>query len=121
MDLPSWSAGPGELVAVDLPPGPPWLTVVERVWEQGAALLPLDRRLASPERRALLDLAAPTWLIESAGAQVFAGRGLEPGTGVVVATSGTAGSPKLVELSRTAVSAALIASAEILGLSLIHI
>jgi O-succinylbenzoic acid--CoA ligase len=117
VNLPEWSAGPGELVAVDLPPGPHWLTVVERVWAQGAALLPIDHRLASRERRAVLDLASPTWLIETSGAQVFAGAGLHQETGVVVATSGTAGAPKLVELSRAAIAAALDASGEALGCS----
>jgi o-succinylbenzoate---CoA ligase len=117
VNLPEWSAGPGELVAVDLPPGPHWLTVVERVWAQGAALLPIDHRLASRERRAVLDLASPTWLIETSGAQVFAGGELHQETGVVVATSGTAGAPKLVELSRAAIAAALDASGEALGCS----
>lgn len=117
MNLPGWSAGPGELVAVDLPPGPHWLTVVERVWTQGATLLPLDHRLTGPERRALMELARPTWLVQASGAQVFPGRTVPEGTGVVLATSGTAGSPKLVELSRAAIAAALDASALALGIS----
>lgn len=118
MNLPQWSAGPGELVAVDLPPGPHWLTAVERVWSQGAALLPLDHRLAAAaERRAVLERARPTWLVEPSGAKVFPGRRVSKGTGVVVATSGTGGAPKLVELSRSAIIAALDSSSQALGCS----
>ena len=38
-------AAPGLLVAVDLPPGPVWLDVLADLWNEGAAVLPLDARL----------------------------------------------------------------------------
>jgi O-succinylbenzoic acid--CoA ligase len=112
-----YGVGPGELLAIDLPAGPAWIDLVRELWEEGIAFLPLDRRLADPERRALVDRARPAAVLDATGGTTLfgdAGR-LSPGTAVVVATSGTEGAPKLVELSRSAVTAAVEASAEVLG------
>ena len=74
------SAAPGELVAVDLPPGPRWLDVVAELWDRGVAFLPLDRRLTERERRDVLDRAAPalvlsddekTWFADGRPYRVF--------------------------------------------------
>lgn len=100
----------GDLLAVVLPPGPPWLEVVREAWERGVALFPIDTRLTEGERAALLERGKPTAVLDPDGRRAFDG---EPcGAAVVVATSGAAGEPKLVELSRGAVDAAVRASAE---------
>ncbi|HXF73190.1 MAG TPA: AMP-binding protein [Actinomycetota bacterium] len=107
---------PGDLVAVDLPPGPAWLAALETALEAGAAVLPLDPRLAGPERDELLARARPTHAFD--GEELVAlGGGLPVNRAVrlVVATSGSGGRPKLVELTLGAVEAAARASSEALG------
>lgn len=101
--------GTGDLVAALLPPGPAWLEVVREAWEREVALLPVDTRLTEAERRALLERARPTALLDPDGVRPLDGEPCE--AALVVATSGAAGEPKLVELSRAAVEHALAASA----------
>ncbi len=89
---------------------------VEDLWASGAAILPLDPRLAAPEIRAILGRARPGVLLDAEGTTVMTeSRGVDPGVGLVLATSGTAGAPKAVELSRAAVAAAVLGSAQALG------
>jgi o-succinylbenzoate---CoA ligase len=107
--------GPGELVAIDLPPGPRWLPLLEGLWASGATVLPVDHRLAAAERRAVLDRARPAVLIDGDGVTIFVGDPVDETVGLVMATSGTAGAPKLVELSRAALTAAIDASSSMLG------
>ena len=116
------SAAPGELVAIDLLPGPRWVEVVEELWGRGVAFLPLDSRLTEPERRAIVDRASPS-LILSADEEVwFAdGAAVDERIGVVIATSGTIGVPSLVELPRSAVRASLEISAGALVLEPQHV
>ena len=103
---------PGDLVAVALPPGPGWMDLVRRIWDAGAALLPVDHRLPEPEVRRLLDRARPTVLLAADG-PVRRPHGLpeEHGVALVVPTSGTAGEPKLVRFDRAGIDAAVAASA----------
>lgn len=110
-------ASPGFVVAVDLPPGPAWLDVMSELWAEGAAILPLDRRLTDRDRRAIVDLARPASVISADDEVLFADpEPIDPErAGLVMATSGTAGSIKLVELSRAAVSAAVGSSFVALG------
>jgi O-succinylbenzoic acid--CoA ligase len=104
---------PGDLVAAYLPPGPAWVRLVADVWDAGAALLPLDVR--SPDTRAVLERAGATILVDDDGPHRLAPPTGDRSLALVVATSGTSGEPKLVELSRTAVRAAVEGSAESLG------
>ena len=108
--------GPGDLVVVSLPPGPAWVPLLEDLWAAGAAVLPVDPRLTARERWAIVDLARPTVLLDEDGAIVdTGGRRVDAGTGLVIATSGSAGVPKVVELSRRAIEAAVAGSARALG------
>jgi O-succinylbenzoic acid--CoA ligase len=109
------TGGPGELVAIELPPGEAWLEVVGDLWWRGVAFLPLDIRLSATERRVLLETAQPTTVMERLGETAYPGRRVTPDVGVVVATSGTGGAPRLVELSRAAVTEAVQGSAIALG------
>lgn len=105
----SLSVAPGELVAIDVPPGPAWVPLVHRLWHEGIAFMPLDERLPDPERRRLLDLARPAAVLGAGGGStVYAGSApVDPDLALVMATSGTGGVPRLVELSRDAVTAAV--------------
>ncbi|MGZ8580765.1 MAG: class I adenylate-forming enzyme family protein [Actinomycetota bacterium] len=104
-----FGVAPGELLAVDLPAGPAWVPLLHRLWSENTAFFPLDERLPEPERRRLLDLARPAAVLGAGGGTtVFAGaEPVDPGIAVVIATSGTGGAPRLVELSRDAVIGAV--------------
>jgi o-succinylbenzoate---CoA ligase len=105
-----------ELIAIDLPPGPGWLELVRRLWFEGVPFLPLDHRLAEAERRAIVDRARPTSVLDRSGETLLADAApVSPGVAVVVATSGAGGRPKLVELHRVAVAVAVRTSADRLG------
>ncbi|HEX3607035.1 MAG TPA: AMP-binding protein [Candidatus Dormibacteraeota bacterium] len=107
---------PGDLVAVALPQGPAWAEQVARCWEAGAALLPVDPRLPAPAVDALLRRARPTLLVEPDETRRLAsGLRCDPAVAAVVATSGSTGEPRLVELDRAAVTASVGASAVALG------
>lgn len=63
------------------------------VWDRGDAVLPVDPRLPAPARAALLGVLRP-------------GEAVEEGDALVVATSGTTGTPRGVVLTHSAVQAA---------------
>jgi O-succinylbenzoic acid--CoA ligase len=111
------SVGPGDLVAVEAPPGPFWTSVVRGAWESGAAILPLDMRLTPADRTALLERAHPTHRLNDEGLllQLHGGVPAAPGLALLVATSGTSGRSKLVELTRDAIESALHGAAERIG------
>jgi O-succinylbenzoic acid--CoA ligase len=102
-------AAPGELVAVDLPPGELWLDVLADLWWRGVSVFPIDHRLTVREKRALVDIARPSVLVDADGDTVFPDVGVtDPHTAaVVVATSGTSGPPRLAELPRAALEGAI--------------
>jgi len=116
--LRSLSAGPGDLVATLTPaPGPgagaAFTDLVVESLRSGAALFPLDRRLAPDERARLLAQARPTFFIDddpSGPHRMAAGEPVRSDVALVMATSGSTGNPKLVELTRPAVDSAVDAS-----------
>jgi O-succinylbenzoic acid--CoA ligase len=106
----------GDLVAAAMPPGGGWIDLLRRAWAAGSAVLPVDHRLPRPEVDALLSVARPT--ARTDGKDVERDPGGVPaddGVALVVATSGSAGRPKLAELTHDALAASLSASAERLG------
>jgi O-succinylbenzoic acid--CoA ligase len=101
-----------DVVAVTLPPGPEWAGIAGGVWQAGAALFPVDHRLALPQARELMDRAAPTVLLDPEGwHRLASGRPAQDGVALVVHTSGTGGVPKLVQFDRPAIDAAVASSA----------
>lgn len=91
------------------------MSLTDEVWQAGAALLPVDSRLPEAEARELIGRARPTRLVTDDGATHLEGEPVPDGVAAVVATSGSAGSPRLVELSRDAITAAVTSSAAVLG------
>ena len=102
---------PGDLLAVAVPPGPRWPAILSAVRESGAAVFPVDHRLPAS---AVADLRARARPTASLGPDGFRrlpeGEPVDPAVRLVMATSGTAGPPKLVELTEPALEAALVAS-----------
>jgi o-succinylbenzoate---CoA ligase len=76
---------------------------LQRAWDAGHAVFPLDPRLPRAARAAVLDAARPDDPVE-------------PGDALVVATSGTGGAPKAVVLTHDAVAASSRATSERLGI-----
>jgi O-succinylbenzoic acid--CoA ligase len=109
-----------DLVAASLPAGDAWPETLRRVLDAGAALWPVDPRLASAATDRLLRSARPTVRVtQERGALRWRrsrdGLPVDAEVSLVVATSGTAGDPKLVELDRPAIDAAVSGSVEALG------
>jgi o-succinylbenzoate---CoA ligase len=92
------------------------MTVLEDLWASGAAILPLDPRLAAAETRRIVALTRPGVLLDADGTTIMTDTtGVDPGVGLVMATSGTAGAPRAVELPRSAVEAAVLGSGLAIG------
>ena len=101
----------GDVVAVALPPGEAWLGIAAAAWAAEASLLPVDHRLAAPAAQSLLADGRPTVLVSDEGwKRVRSGRLEDPEVALIVPTSGSSGRPRLVELGRGAVQAAVSAS-----------
>jgi len=101
----------GDVVAVALPPGDAWLGIASAAWAAEASLLPVDHRLPEPAAQSLLADGRPTVRVSPLGwKRVRSGRAADPELALIVPTSGSSGRPRLVELGRTAVLAAVSAS-----------
>lgn len=105
------------LVALDLAGGPDFVEALQRVWDRGDAVFPVDQRLPSPARRTLLRAMAPASVIDATGDEqrLADGRPVEDGDALVVATSGSTGAPKGVVLTHDAVAASARATSGALG------
>jgi len=107
-----------DLLAVHAPPSVGWVDLLREAWSVGAAILPLDVRLPANRVTELIDRAAPTAIVRDVAEDVERRSGGVPVDDVVrlvVATSGTAGTPKLAELSEAALAAGITASAARIG------
>ncbi len=91
----------GRLVVLEAT-GAPFVAALQRAWDDGDAVLPLDPRLPTAARDAVLAAARP-------------GEPVEDGDALVVASSGTTGEPKAVVLTHEAVTASALASSSALG------
>jgi o-succinylbenzoate---CoA ligase len=93
-----------DLVAIALP-RPAAARAVVAAWEAGEAVLPLDPAAPAPELARVLAGARPTHLLDGDGRRRLpGGEPVEPGVAALVATSGTSGVPKLVELGADAIA-----------------
>jgi O-succinylbenzoic acid--CoA ligase len=101
-----------DLLAVKLAPGHKWLELIREAWNCGAAVLPVDHRLSEAEVAHIYKGARPTVVLEDSQSPVrlSSGAPVDPEVALVVATSGTTGAPKTVELTHAAVKAAVEAS-----------
>ncbi|HTT85982.1 MAG TPA: AMP-binding protein [Acidimicrobiales bacterium] len=105
------------LVALAAAGGAAFVTRLRRAWDDGDAVLPVDPRLPGAALERLLAGLAPAVLVDPSGAarSVGGSRPVEDGDALVVATSGSTGSPKGVVLTHEAVAASARATSARLG------
>ncbi len=87
------------LVALDLPGGPDFVVALRRIWDAGDAAFPVDQRLPPAAKADVL-------------AAMRVGEEVEPGDALVVATSGSTGTPRGVVLTHDAVAASAMATSD---------
>lgn len=92
------------LIALDRPGGPGFVEDLQRIWDAGDAAFPVDQRLPEAAKRELC-------------ATVRVGDPVESGDALVIATSGSTGSPKGVVLTHDAVAASATATSAHLGVT----
>ncbi|MEN9823147.1 MAG: 2-succinylbenzoate--CoA ligase, partial [Actinomycetota bacterium] len=112
------------LVALDLPGGQEFVDALRREWDAGHVVMPVDQRLPDPARRALFDAMQPDAVLDTSGRTSLdsndPGRrdalmALEDGDALLMATSGSTGSPKGAVLTHDAVRASALATSRRLG------
>ena len=102
------------LVAVPLG-GPAFVAVLRQLWDEGAAVFPLDRRLPPPVRAAVLARVRPTEVWDDDGRRSLAdGEPAAESDALVLATSGTTATPKGVVLTHAALDHAARMTSEAL-------
>jgi O-succinylbenzoic acid--CoA ligase len=96
----------GRLIAIDLPGGDGFVVTLERIWDEGDAAFPLDRRMPrAGQQRMLAQMGAAAIVTADGEAALATGRPVEDGDALVIATSGSGGEPKGVVLTHAAVVA----------------
>src|SRR3954462_9767022 len=85
------------LVPLHLPAGPPFVDALQRAWDDGDAVLPVDPRLPA----AAVDRLLTSMQVDEP---------VDDGDALVVATSGSTGEPKGVVLTHDAVGASAFAT-----------
>jgi O-succinylbenzoic acid--CoA ligase len=106
-----------DLIAVALPAGPEFVATMQATWADGDAILPIDPRLPAPAVEHLLDSLRPAAVIDEHGERHTRPDGVPTldGDAVVIATSGSTGSPKGVVHTRDSVAAMAVATSTGLG------
>ena len=100
-----------ELTGIDLPGGSEFVDTLQRVWERGDAVFPVDRRLPTSSQRALLErFGASSVITEQGESHLSTGVPTEEGDALVVATSGSSGEPKGAVLTHAAIAASATAT-----------
>lgn len=95
-----------ELVALVLPGGPAFVQELQRAWNAGDAVLPLDPRLPHTVLDDLIAALHPSRIVDATGeTQLSDGEPVEEGDALVVATSGSTGTPKGVVHTHASVAA----------------
>lgn len=106
-----------ELVCLDMPCGDSFVQRLLQAWDDGDAIFPLDQRLPAPARHTVLSSLRPTIMATADDDYRVDGDPVENGDAIVVATSGTTGSPKGVVLTHDSVRASALATSKRLGVT----
>ena len=105
-----------DLIALDVAGGPAFRAGLERAWNDGDAVFPLDRRLPRDAAHEMMKALGAGVILTNHNRTVTSfGRPIEAGDALVVGTSGTGGTPRGVVLTHEAVWAAAVATSLRLG------
>ena len=109
------------LIALDMPASKTFVELVQRVWSNGDAVLPIDQRLPQHGKKLLLDAMSPSEIIDASfdSSALPDGRPMQDGEALVIASSGSTGSPKGIIHTHSSVLAGAQASASRLQLTAI--
>ena len=107
------------LIALDMPASKTFVDLVQRAWSNGDAILPIDQRLRPSGKKMLLDTMAPSEVIDASftASSLPNGRPMQDGDALVIASSGSTGSPKGIIHTHSSLLAGAQASAARLQLT----
>jgi len=107
------------LIAFDMPASKTFVDLVQRAWSNGDAILPIDQRLPLDGKKMLLDTMAPSEIIDASftTSSLPNGRPMQDGDALVIASSGSTGSPKGIIHTHSSIFAGAQASVSRLQLS----
>ena len=111
-----------QLVALDMPAGNQFLAAALGVWDRGDAVFPLDQRLPAVAQFELISAMAPASIIDASGNETSLpdARPVRSGDSLVIATSGSSGTPKGVVHTHASMNAAAKSSNSRLGCTKDH-
>ena len=107
------------LIALDMPASQTFVDLVQRAWSDGDAILPIDQRLRPAGKKMLMDTMAPSEIIDASftASTLPNGRPMQDGDALVIASSGSTGSPKGIIHTHSSLLAGAQASAARLQLT----
>lgn len=107
------------LIALDMPASTTFVDLVQRAWSNGDAILPIDQRLRPAGKKMLMDTMAPSEIIDASFtiSSLPHGRPMHDGDALVIASSGSTGSPRGIVHTHSSILAGAQASASRLQLS----
>lgn len=106
------------LIAIALPTGPRFVHELELAWEDGDCVFPIDVRLSDAAQLAMIKAMRPSILVNQEGRHNRPdGAAVADGDALIVATSGTTGTPKGAILTTEAVEASAHATSAALNVN----